>query len=83
MDLGYSAPMSCCGLSAASFFLLQAAERAVVAVGAVVVEAAATVVVVAAVAAAAEVEANNPDAPGEVAAAETTKTDPLIHKRGW
>jgi len=35
------------------------------------------------VAAAAEVEANNPDAPGEVAAAETTKTDPLVHKRGW
>ena len=28
-------------------------------------------------AAAAEVEANNPDAPGEVAAAGTTKTDPL------
>ena len=45
--------------------------------GAVVVEAAATVVVVAAVAAAAEVEANNPDAPGEVAAAGTTKTDSL------
>ena len=38
---------------------------------------------VAVVEAAAEVEANNPDAPGEVAAAETTKTDPLVHKRGW
>jgi len=43
----------------------------------------AVVEVVAEAEAAAAVVANNPDAPGEVATAETTKTDPLIHKRGW
>ena len=51
---------------------------AVGAVGAVAVaDLGAVMAAVAAVAAAAAVEANNPDAPGEVAAAETTKTDPL------
>jgi len=57
---------------------LLAAAGAVAALGAVAVaDPGAVMAAVEAVAAAAEVEANNPDAPGEVAAAGTTKTDPL------
>ena len=58
-----------------SIKLLAAAGAALGAVA--VADPGAVMAAVEAVAAAAEVEANNPDAPGEVAAAGTTKTDPL------
>jgi len=56
---------------------LFAAVGAVAALGAVAVADLGAVMAAVVVVAAAAVEANNPDAPGEVAAAETTKTDPL------
>ena len=57
---------------------LFAAVGAVAALGAVAVaDLGAVMAAVEVVAAAAAVVANNPDAPGEVAAAGTTKTDPL------